>query len=175
VYRNNTELKDFTQFSNAGNEVAFGTIGDASTSEGLFFEAMNAAGVLQVPLAMSVWDDGYGISVPTRYQTTKGNISKALEGFREDGEGNGMVSTIEEMKKPEVLIFKHLGMIKDGKEDLESEEVKGWSGSLEKYFLSQNGDTTTVKVELATLPEYIGMLKSGFIQGFEAVKQMAEK
>ncbi|EMH1637540.1 SRPBCC domain-containing protein, partial [Acinetobacter baumannii] len=92
-----------------------------------------------------------------------------------DGEGNGMVSTIEEMKKPEVLIFKHLGMIKDGKEDLESEEVKSWSGSLEKYFLSQNGDTTTVKVELATLPEYIGMLKSGFVQGFEAVKQMAEK
>lgn len=92
-----------------------------------------------------------------------------------DGEGNGMVSTIEEMKKPEVLIFKHLGMIKDGKEDLESEEVKGWSGSLEKYFLSQNGYTTTVKVELATLPEYIGMLKSGFVQGFEAVKQMAEK
>ena len=91
VYRNNPELKDFTQFSNAGNEVAFGTIGDASTSEGLFFEAMNAAGVLQVPLAMSVWDDGYGISVPTRYQTTKGNISKALEGFREDGEGNGIL------------------------------------------------------------------------------------
>ncbi|MEN8407513.1 ATPase [Acinetobacter genomosp. 33YU] len=91
-----------------------------------------------------------------------------------DGEGNGMVSTIEEMKKPEVLIFKHLGMIKEGKEDLESEEVKGWSGSLEKYFLSQNGNTTTLKVELATLPEYIGMLKSGFIQGFEVVKHIAE-
>ena len=58
-------------------------------------------------------------------------------------------------------------MIKDGKEDLESEEVKGWSGSLEKYFLSQNGDTTTVKVELATLPEYIGMLK---VASFKALK-----
>ncbi|NUF54058.1 SRPBCC domain-containing protein, partial [Acinetobacter seifertii] len=83
-------------------------------------------------------------------------------------------STMGEMNKPEVLIFKLLGMIKEGKEDLESEEVKGWSGSLEKYFLSQNGNTTTLKVELATLPEYIGMLKSGFIQGFEVVKHIAE-
>ncbi len=65
-------------------------------------------------------------------------------------------------------------MIKEGKEDLESEEVKSWSGSLEKYFLSQNGNTTTLKVELATLPEYIGMLKSGFVQGFEVVKHIAE-
>ncbi|NUE92810.1 SRPBCC family protein [Acinetobacter seifertii] len=92
-----------------------------------------------------------------------------------DGEGNGMVSTIDEMKKPEILIFKHLGMIKDGKEDLESEEVKIWSGSLEKYYLSQKNSVTTLKVEIATLPEYIGMLKSGFVQGFEAVKYMAEQ
>ncbi|NUF84719.1 SRPBCC family protein [Acinetobacter seifertii] len=92
-----------------------------------------------------------------------------------DGEGNGMVSTIEEMKKPEVLIFKHLGMIKEGQEDLESEEVKVWSGSLEKYYLSQKNDITTLKVEVATLPEYIGMLKSGFIQGFDVVKYIAEQ
>lgn len=92
-----------------------------------------------------------------------------------DGEGNGMVSTIDEMKKPEMLIFKHLGMIKDGKEDLESEEVKVWSGSLEKYYLSQKNGVTILKVEIATLPEYIGMLKSGFVQGFEAVKYIAEQ
>jgi len=92
-----------------------------------------------------------------------------------DGEGNGMVSTIDEMKKPEILIFKHLGMIKDGKEDLESEEVKVWSGSLEKYYLSQKNGVTILKVEIATLPEYIGMLKSGFVQGFEAVKYIAEQ
>ncbi|MFN5318033.1 MAG: thiamine pyrophosphate-dependent enzyme [Bacteroidia bacterium] len=91
LFRNNSDLHQFSQLSNKGNEVAFGTIGDASTSEGHFWETMNAAGVLQVPLAMSVWDDGYGISVPTRYQTTKANISKALDGFRDEGDGNGIL------------------------------------------------------------------------------------
>jgi 2-oxoisovalerate dehydrogenase E1 component len=91
LFRNNKDLHEFKHLSNEGNEVAFGTIGDASTSEGHFWETMNAAGVLQVPLAMSVWDDGYGISVPTRYQTTKANISKALEGFRDEGDGNGIL------------------------------------------------------------------------------------
>lgn len=82
-FRENDNLNDFTDFSIKGNEVAFGTIGDASTSEGLFFETMNAAGVLQVPMVMSVWDDGHGISVPKRYQTTKENISELLAGFEE--------------------------------------------------------------------------------------------
>lgn len=91
VYRQNPELHNRTELSQQGNEVAFGTIGDASTSEGHFWETMNAAGVLQVPLAMSVWDDGYGISVPTKYQTTKANISKALEGFRDEGDGSGIL------------------------------------------------------------------------------------
>ena len=81
LYRNNPNLKQFDQFSIDGNEVAFGTIGDASTSEGHFFETLNAAGVLQIPMAVSVWDDGYGISVPKKYQTTKESISKALKGF----------------------------------------------------------------------------------------------
>lgn len=91
LFRNNEQLHSFSSLSAEGNEVAFGTIGDASTSEGHFWETMNAAGVLQVPLAMSVWDDGYGISVPTKYQTTKASISKALEGFKEEGEGNGIL------------------------------------------------------------------------------------
>jgi pyruvate/2-oxoglutarate/acetoin dehydrogenase E1 component/TPP-dependent pyruvate/acetoin dehydrogenase alpha subunit len=89
VFRTNPDLSAFSQFSIKGNEVAFGTIGDASTSEGLFFETINAAGVLQVPLAMSVWDDGYGISVSTDHQTTKGNISKALAGFAATNEDPG--------------------------------------------------------------------------------------
>jgi pyruvate/2-oxoglutarate/acetoin dehydrogenase E1 component/TPP-dependent pyruvate/acetoin dehydrogenase alpha subunit len=89
IYRNVRGLEDLTKFSNAGNEVAWGTIGNASTSEGLFFETINAAGVLQVPMVMSVWDDEYGISVHARYQTTKESISEILKGFQRDEENNG--------------------------------------------------------------------------------------
>jgi pyruvate/2-oxoglutarate/acetoin dehydrogenase E1 component/TPP-dependent pyruvate/acetoin dehydrogenase alpha subunit len=86
IFRNVSGLENLTNFSNKGNEVAWGTIGNASTSEGLFFETINAAGVLQVPMVMSVWDDEYGISVHAKYQTTKENISEILKGFqREDG------------------------------------------------------------------------------------------
>ncbi|MFJ1491429.1 alpha-ketoacid dehydrogenase subunit alpha/beta [Capnocytophaga canis] len=77
------------KFSNNGNEVAWGTIGNASTSEGHFFETLNAAGVLQVPMVISVWDDNYGISVPAKYQTTKENISEILKGFQRDENNNG--------------------------------------------------------------------------------------
>lgn len=89
MYRNIPELEGFTNFSNKGNEVAFGTIGDASTSEGLFWETMNAAGVLEVPMAISVWDDGWGISVPKKFQTTKASISDALSGFEKAEDSNG--------------------------------------------------------------------------------------
>jgi pyruvate/2-oxoglutarate/acetoin dehydrogenase E1 component/TPP-dependent pyruvate/acetoin dehydrogenase alpha subunit len=77
-------------FSVNGNEVSFVTIGDASTSEGVFWETINAAGVLQVPLAVFVWDDGYGISVPRQFQTTKGSISEVLKGFNSDENGKGV-------------------------------------------------------------------------------------
>ncbi|MCX7743136.1 MAG: thiamine pyrophosphate-dependent enzyme [Flavobacteriales bacterium] len=90
-YRENKELKNYTDFSNNGNEVAFGTIGDASTSEGIFWETLNAASVLQVPMAVSVWDDGYGISVPKEFQTVKGSISQALKGFEKDENGPGLL------------------------------------------------------------------------------------
>ncbi|GGG43575.1 alpha-ketoacid dehydrogenase subunit alpha/beta [Bizionia arctica] len=80
---------DTTNFSDKGNEVAWGTIGNASTSEGLFFETINAAGVLQVPMVMSVWDDEYGISVHARHQTTKENISEILKGFQRDEDNKG--------------------------------------------------------------------------------------
>ncbi len=80
---------DASNFSDKGNEVAWGTIGNASTSEGLFFETINAAGVLQVPMVMSVWDDEYGISVHAKHQTTKENISEILKGFQREGDSNG--------------------------------------------------------------------------------------
>jgi pyruvate/2-oxoglutarate/acetoin dehydrogenase E1 component/TPP-dependent pyruvate/acetoin dehydrogenase alpha subunit len=82
LFRHNPQLSEFTNLSNNGNEIAFGTIGNASTSEGMFLEAINAAGVLQVPMLTSIWDDDYGISVPQEYHTTKGSISKALAGLQ---------------------------------------------------------------------------------------------
>lgn len=90
-YRINKDLQSeaFDKFSNKGNEVAFGTIGDASTSEGLFWETINAAGVLQVPMLVSVWDDGHGISVPKKYQTTKESISEVLKGFQRENGSKG--------------------------------------------------------------------------------------
>jgi len=105
LFRQNKDIQQFTTLSLKGNEVAFGAIGDASTSEGYFWETINAAGVLQVPLAVSVYDDGYGISVPKKYQTTKGSISDILRGFE------------TEKDKPGIRIFKgkgwdYVGLIK---------------------------------------------------------------
>ena len=77
------------KFTDNGNEIAWGTIGDASTSEGHFFESINAAGVMQIPMIVSVWDDNYGISVPSEYQTTKGDISEVLKGFKKEKNSNG--------------------------------------------------------------------------------------
>jgi pyruvate/2-oxoglutarate/acetoin dehydrogenase E1 component/TPP-dependent pyruvate/acetoin dehydrogenase alpha subunit len=88
IYKNVDGI-DATNFSNNGNEVAWGTIGNASTSEGLFFESMNAAGVLQIPIVLSVWDDEYGISVHAKYQTTKESISEILSGFQRNEEQEG--------------------------------------------------------------------------------------
>ena len=97
LFRHNKELHKFTTLTQKGNEVAFGSIGDASTSEGHFWETINAAGVLQVPMAVSVYDDGYGISVPKKYQTTKGSISEILSGFE------------SEKDKPGIRIFRGKG------------------------------------------------------------------
>jgi 2-oxoisovalerate dehydrogenase E1 component len=97
LFRQNKDLHKYTTLSLKGNEVAFGSIGDASTSEGYFWETMNAAGVLQVPMALTIYDNGYGISVPKEYQTTKGSISEIMKGF-ESEEG-----------KPGLRIFKGFG------------------------------------------------------------------
>ena len=89
LYRNNPDLAGMGTFSNNGNEVAFGTVGNASTSEGVFLEAVNAAGVRQIPTIISIWDDGYGISVSNDVQTTKADISEVLRGFQRDKKGEG--------------------------------------------------------------------------------------
>lgn len=90
IFRDVERLHKYTGLSNNGNEICFCTIGDSSTSEGHFWEAMNAAGVLQIPLAVFVWDDGYGISVPKKYQTTKSSISKAMAGLQKEDDTNGI-------------------------------------------------------------------------------------
>lgn len=104
LYRNNPALGGMTDFSVNGNEVAFGTIGNASTSEGGFWEAINAAGVLQVPFCMSIWDDEYGISVPAKYQTTKENLSSILSGFQTDKYGKGFeIYSVKGWDYPELV------------------------------------------------------------------------
>ncbi|HCA42761.1 MAG TPA: transketolase [Bacteroidetes bacterium] len=113
LYRNNKDLHKYKEFTDKGNEVAFGTIGNASCAEGMFFESINAAGVLMVPMAISIWDDGYGISVPNSYQITKQNISEILKGFEYD-----------EVSKQGYYIFKckgwdYEGLIKTYKEGIE--------------------------------------------------------
>ncbi len=90
IFRNQESLHDLKSLSDNGNEVCFCTIGDASTSEGHFWETINAAGVLQIPLAVFIWDDGYGISVPKKFQTTKGSISEALSGMQKEEGTNGL-------------------------------------------------------------------------------------
>jgi pyruvate/2-oxoglutarate/acetoin dehydrogenase E1 component/TPP-dependent pyruvate/acetoin dehydrogenase alpha subunit len=104
LFRHNPGLASYTNFSVNGNEIAFGTIGNASTSEGMFFEAINAAGVLQVPMLMSIWDDGYGISVPQHFHTTKSSISKALAGFqRTKGEDGFEIITVKGWDYPGLM------------------------------------------------------------------------
>jgi len=104
MYRLIDELKDFKTFSNKGNEVAWGTIGNASTSEGLFWETINAAGVLQVPMVISIWDDEYGISVPAKYHTTKESISEILKGFQRSDTKKGFeIFTVEGNDYPSLI------------------------------------------------------------------------
>lgn len=104
IYRKLETLKEYTDFSNKGNEIAWGTIGNASTSEGLFWETINAAGVMQVPMVMNVWDDEYGISVHAKYQTTKESISKVLSGFQRDKNDKGFeIVTVKAWDYPALI------------------------------------------------------------------------
>jgi pyruvate/2-oxoglutarate/acetoin dehydrogenase E1 component/TPP-dependent pyruvate/acetoin dehydrogenase alpha subunit len=105
-------IPSHSKFSDNGNEVSFVTIGDSSTSEGVFWETINASAVMRVPLLVAVWDDGYGISVPVEMQTAKGSISKALEGFLPDENGNGlMIYTVKGWDYPELCaVFEKVAM-----------------------------------------------------------------
>ena len=104
LFRENKDLHQFANLSDAGNEIAFGPIGNASTSEGLFLESINALGVLQAPCIISVWDDDYGISVPQKYHTTKESISEALKGFQRTKDKPGFeILTVKGESTPDVL------------------------------------------------------------------------
>lgn len=130
-------------FSNNGNEICFATIGDASTSEGLFWEVVNAGGVLQVPLIISVWDDGYGISVPKEVQTTKGSISQALKGFQHTGNSNGYdIYVVKGWNYPQLVATYKMAADKTRKthipaivhvEELTQPQGHSTSGSHERY------------------------------------------
>ncbi len=145
VYRNEKTLKgkEWNKFSKKGNEVAFGTIGDASTSEGVFWETINAAGVLQVPMIMSVWDDGWGISVSKKYQTTKESISEVLSGFQRTKNKPGYEilktkawdypSLIETYQKAEEIARKQHVPVLVHVEEVTQPQGHSTSGSHERY------------------------------------------
>jgi len=134
---------DAEKFSVDGNEIAWGTIGNASTSEGLFWETFNAGGVLQVPMVISVWDDDYGISVPARYQTTKENISEILKGFQKDEDTNGYeiikvkgwdyVELIEAYQKAEGIAREHHVPVLIHVIEMTQPQGHSTSGSHERY------------------------------------------
>ena len=142
-YRDLQNIIGENGFSNQGNEVCFATIGDASTSEGLFWEVVNAAGVQQVPLVISVWDDGYGISVPKKYQTTKESISKIVKGFQKTGNSNGIdIYVVKGWNYPQLVATYKLATDKTRKtfvpalihvEELTQPQGHSTSGSHERY------------------------------------------
>jgi pyruvate/2-oxoglutarate/acetoin dehydrogenase E1 component/TPP-dependent pyruvate/acetoin dehydrogenase alpha subunit len=148
VYRNYT-TKDSRKFSINGNEIAWGTIGNASTSEGMFFEAINAAGVLQIPMVISIWDDDYGISVHNKDQTTKESISKALKGFQKTDTDSG----------------------------LEIIEVKGWdySALINAYSYASKlarKNHTPIMVHVTELTQPLGHSSSGSHERYKTLKRL---
>lgn len=150
LFRQNPELKQFDHLSINGNEVAFGTIGNASTSEGVFFEAINAAGVLQIPMAISIWDDNYGISVPAKYQTTKEDISEILKGFQRTKD------------KPGFEIFK----------------VKGWDyvalcETYEKAIQICRDEHVPVMIHVTELTQPLGHSTSGSHERYKSKDRLA--
>lgn len=185
IYRNVRGLDGFTNFSNEGNEVAWGTIGNASTSEGLFFETINAAGVLQVPMVISVWDDEYGISVHARHQTTKENISEILKGFQRDENSKGyeiltvkgwdypaLVSTYE--KASEIAREEHVPVLIHVQE-LTQPQGHSTSGSHERY---KNADRLSWEAEF----DCVAQMRTWLIQNdlataeeLEAIENNAKK
>jgi len=143
LFRENKKLHTYKTLSQKGNEIAFGTIGNASTSEGMFYEAINAAGVLQVPMLVSVWDDNYGISVSQRHHTTKQSISKVLAGFQRNKDGEGFeILTVKGWdyqalcdtyrKAEDICRNKHIPVLVHV-EDMTQPQGHSTSGSHERY------------------------------------------
>jgi pyruvate/2-oxoglutarate/acetoin dehydrogenase E1 component/TPP-dependent pyruvate/acetoin dehydrogenase alpha subunit len=185
IYRNVRGLENFTNFSNQGNEVAWGTIGNASTSEGLFFETINGAGVLQVPMVISVWDDEYGISVHARHQTTKENISEILKGFQRDDTTKGyeilrvkgwdypaLVSTYE--KAAEIAREEHVPVLIHVQE-LTQPQGHSTSGSHERY---KNADRLAWEADFDCLAQMKTWLLANDLattEELEAIEENAKK
>lgn len=185
IYRNVAEIPAENNFSNKGNEVAWGTIGNASTSEGLFFETINAAGVLQVPMVMSVWDDEYGISVHAKYQTTKENISEILKGFQRDEQGNGyeifrvkgwdyptLVATYQ--KASEIARNEHVPVLIHVQE-LTQPQGHSTSGSHERY---KNAERLTWETEfdcIAQLKKWMVANNIATLEEIETIEKNSKK
>jgi pyruvate/2-oxoglutarate/acetoin dehydrogenase E1 component/TPP-dependent pyruvate/acetoin dehydrogenase alpha subunit len=177
IYRNVSGLENFSNFSTNGNEVAWGTIGNASTSEGLFFETFNAAGVLQVPMVISVWDDEYGISVHARHQTTKESISEIMKGFQRDTNANGyeiltvkgwdypsLVATYE--KASEIAREEHVPVLIHVQE-LTQPQGHSTSGSHERY---KNSDRLAWETEF----DCVAQMKNWLLQNELATAEELE-
>jgi len=182
LFRKNKDLHSYTHLSSKGDEVAFGTIGDASTAEGMFFETINAAAVLQIPVALSVWDDGYGISVTRDLQIVKDSISEALEGFRIKGKSNGIeIYKARGWNYPELIEVFEKGVSKCRKEHVPvlfhiEEMVQPFghstSGSHERYKTRKRLDWEKAYDPLVKMEEWI--LADG-IAGPEKVEQLKAK
>lgn len=185
VYRNNKELHGMKQFTNKGNEVAFGTIGDASTSEGPFWESVNAAGVLQIPFAISIWDDGYGISVPKEYQTTKGSISEALSGMQRTKKVPGyeifktkgwdyphLCETYEKAialcRKEHVPVMIHV-------EEVNQPQGHSTSGSHERYKSEERLEWETEMDCIEKFKEFILNAEIATVEELDAIDEAAKK
>jgi TPP-dependent pyruvate/acetoin dehydrogenase alpha subunit len=181
VFRQVKALDAYNNLSTNGNEVCFCTIGDASTSEGHFWETLNAAGVLQVPLAVFVWDDGYGISVPKKYQTTKGSISEALAGLQKNDSSNGI--EIYKLKGWDYAgmceILEHaIQKIRDTHtpalfhvEEITQPQGHSTSGSHERY---KNADRLTWEKEWDCLKQMRQWLLENALAEEEELKQIEE-
>jgi len=182
LFRQNKALHKYTNFSNKGDEVAFGTIGDASTAEGMFFETINAAAVLQIPVALSVWDDGYGISVTRDLQIVKDSISEALEGFRIKGKSNGIeIYKARGWNYPEMIEVFEKGIAKCRKEHVPvlfhvEEMVQPFghstSGSHERYKTKERLEWEKEFDPLVKMEEWI--LESG-IASQEKIDSLKDK
>jgi pyruvate/2-oxoglutarate/acetoin dehydrogenase E1 component/TPP-dependent pyruvate/acetoin dehydrogenase alpha subunit len=185
IYRNVRGLENFSNFSTNGNEVAWGTIGNASTSEGLFFETFNAAGVLQVPMVISVWDDEYGISVHARHQTTKESISEIMKGFQRDTNANGyeiltvkgwdypsLVATYE--KASEIARDEHVPVLIHVQE-LTQPQGHSTSGSHERYKNSERLAWETEFDCVAQMKNWLLQNDLASVEELEAIETSSKK